>query len=191
MCAILASVLSGLSGVLLEYKLKFNDNSNATNNVNNNSVWNMNFQLSVISLIFGCLNVLCSKTAWESVVENGFFYKYTYLTWIVVLLGSSGGILVALLLFYLDNIIKGFATSFAIISTALTSYFILHDTSRSISVSFIIGIAIVILAALCTTIKILPLSVIPAVISRMVVRVQDTKNQILCSINYYVESCVK
>ena len=59
----------------------------------------------------------------QLVMEKGFFYGYTWLTWAVVMCGSLGGLLSAVVVKYADNILKGFATSFAIVLTCLFSTF--------------------------------------------------------------------
>ena len=55
---------------------------------------------------------------------NGFFYGYNTVVVVVVLLQASGGLLVALVVKYADNILKGFATSISIIISCVCSYFL-------------------------------------------------------------------
>ena len=57
----------------------------------------------------------------ETVRANGFFHGYTPVTWVVVFVGSLGGLISAVVTKYADSILKGFATSFALVLTCLLS----------------------------------------------------------------------
>lgn len=63
-----------------------------------------------------------------------FFYQccliYLYILFIVILTLSTqavGGLVIAVVIKYADNILKGFATSLSIIASAVISYFLLKD----------------------------------------------------------------
>uniref|UniRef100_H0VDZ4 Solute carrier family 35 member A3 n=1 Tax=Cavia porcellus TaxID=10141 RepID=H0VDZ4_CAVPO len=75
--------------------------------------------------IFGLMGVYVYDG--ELVSKNGFFQGYNQLTWIVVVLQALGGLVVAAVIKYADNILKGFATSLSIILSTLISYFWLQD----------------------------------------------------------------
>lgn len=47
--------------------------------------------------------------------------RYNYAAWMAVLLNSMGGLVVAMVVKYADNVVKGFATSVSIVLTALVS----------------------------------------------------------------------
>lgn len=47
--------------------------------------------------------------------------RYNYAVWMAVLLNSLGGLVVAMVVKYADNVIKGFATSVSIVLTSLVS----------------------------------------------------------------------
>uniref|UniRef100_A0A2K5MC36 Major facilitator superfamily domain containing 14A n=1 Tax=Cercocebus atys TaxID=9531 RepID=A0A2K5MC36_CERAT len=83
----------------------------------NNRVWDRN--------IFGLMGVYIYDG--ELVSKNGFFQGYNRLTWIVVVLQALGGLVIAAVIKYADNILKGFATSLSIILSTLISYFWLQD----------------------------------------------------------------
>jgi len=53
------------------------------------------------------------------VETNGFFFGYTNIVWFVIVLQAVGGLLVAVVVKYTDNILKGFATSASIITSSL------------------------------------------------------------------------
>ncbi|KAL3234186.1 hypothetical protein MRX96_022623 [Rhipicephalus microplus] len=110
--AILAACcLSGFAGVYFEKILKGSDVS----------VWMRNVQLSTFAVPFGLLTTLANDYA--EVRDKGFFYGYSTLIWIVILLQALGGLLVAVVVKYADNILKGFATSLAIVLSCAVSVY--------------------------------------------------------------------
>ncbi|KAG1220626.1 hypothetical protein G6F68_021147 [Rhizopus microsporus] len=78
-----------------------------------------------------------------TIVEKGFFANYTALTWIVIGIQAIGGLIVALVVKYADNILKGFATSISIILSSIVSAWLF---SFAFSGTFILGAAMVIYA---------------------------------------------
>ena len=52
-------------------------------------------------------------------MENGFFFGYNMLVISVILLQAVGGLVVAVVVKYADNILKGFASSFSIITSCV------------------------------------------------------------------------
>ena len=79
----------------------------------------------------------------EQVSELGFFHGYSAHVWVVIVLQAFGGILVALVIKFADNILKGFATSTSILLTSLVSMYFLGSPLSSL---FAIGAVLVILA---------------------------------------------
>ena len=55
---------------------------------------------------------------------QGFFFGYTELVWTVVMLQSLGGLLVAAVIKYADNILKGFSTAGSILLSCIASVYI-------------------------------------------------------------------
>lgn len=74
---------------------------------------------------------------------NGFFFGYDWLVIVVIFLQSVGGLLVAVVVKYADNILKGFATSAAIVLSAIISMYALNFRP---SWQFLVGATLVILA---------------------------------------------
>jgi len=124
--AVLAACCSsGLAGVYFEMVLK-----NAKT-----SLWIRNIQLSLFGIILGVLPVI--KDLPEILDKtDGFFYGYSPVVWIVILLQAGGGILVAVVVKYADNILKGFATSLSIIMSCIASYFLFDFKVNQI---FVVG----------------------------------------------------
>ena len=127
--AITATFLSGLAGIYFEKILKGSDVS----------VWMRNVQLSLLSLPIGVVMVMIKHG--QDVTDNGFFYGYDSFVWYLVVLNATGGLLVAMVIKYADNILKGFACSLAIIITCIVSVFLFGFT---LSLQFIAGAAFVI-----------------------------------------------
>ncbi|RWS30439.1 UDP-galactose translocator-like protein [Leptotrombidium deliense] len=127
---LLACCLSGFAGVYFEKILKGSADV---------SLWIRNIQLSAIAIPFGLMQVFVTDSSVVS--EKGFFYGYTLLTWIVILLQAQGGLLVAVVVKYADNILKGFATSLAIILACFVS---VYAFEVKISLTFYFGASLVI-----------------------------------------------
>ncbi len=129
MAAISACLLSGLAGIYFEKILKGSDVS----------VWMRNVQLSLLSVPFGIVAVWLKHGS--EVSENGFFFGYDLFIWYLVVLNATGGLLVAVVIKYADNILKGFACSLAIIITCVVSVFLF---GFKLSAQFVLGAAFVI-----------------------------------------------
>ncbi|KRX26478.1 UDP-N-acetylglucosamine transporter [Trichinella nelsoni] len=112
---IIACFTSGFSGVYLELILK----------TTNTSLWMRNFQLALFSVFSGFGAVFVNDLS--AVVENGFFQGYNIFTWLVILLQAFGGLVIGMVVKYMDNIVKVFASSISIVLSGLLSYFLLAD----------------------------------------------------------------
>merc|ERR1719308_297013 len=127
--ALSACCLSGFAGVYFEKILKGSDVS----------VWMRNVQLAMLSVPMGLVTSYVSDGA--KISENGFFHGYDNFVWFTVAQNALGGLLVAVVVKYADNILKGFACSLAIIITCVASIFIFDF---SLSLQFTVGAACVI-----------------------------------------------
>jgi UDP-galactose transporter len=107
--------LSGLAGVYFEKILK-----EPKGNMRKTSVWVRNVQLSFYSL-WPALFVGVIFHDGEHIAKEGFFAGYNSVVWMAVVLQALGGITVALVIKYADNIAKNFATSVSIILSFLAS----------------------------------------------------------------------
>lgn len=129
---IVACILSGLAGVTFEKILK---DSNATA-----SLWVRNVQLSFWS-IFPALFLGVIFIDGEQIAKTGFFVGYNWVVWTAITFQAIGGVIVAMVVNYADNIAKNFATSISIIISFLASIWFFNF---SITASYIIGTSIVI-----------------------------------------------
>jgi len=127
--ALSACCLSGFAGVYFEKILKGSDVS----------VWMRNVQLAMLSVPMGLVTSFVSDGG--KISEHGFFHGYDNFVWFTVAQNALGGLLVAVVVKYADNILKGFACSLAIIITCVASIFIFDF---SLSLQFSVGAACVI-----------------------------------------------
>lgn len=107
-----ACVLSGLAGIFFEKMLKGADIS----------VWMRNVQMSLLSIPLAFATCLITDS--KKIFNVGFFHGYDFYVIYLILLQAVGGLLVAMVVKYADNILKGFATSFAIIISCVASMYI-------------------------------------------------------------------
>lgn len=127
--ALTACFLSGFAGVYFEKILKGSDVS----------VWMRNVQLALFGVPMGLVTSYIKDGG--NIGEKGFLFGYDNFVWFTVLQNALGGLLVAVVVKYADNILKGFACSLAIIITCVASIFIFDF---SISLQFSMGAALVI-----------------------------------------------
>lgn len=123
--------LSGFAGVYFEKILKGT----------NQSIWLRNVQLGIIGSVIGLITMEINDG--PKVTEKGFFFGYDYVVWTVICLQSFGGLVVAVVVKYADNILKGFATSGAIIISCIAAiyFFDFH-----LSLQFFVGATLVIIS---------------------------------------------
>ncbi|XP_036389118.1 UDP-galactose translocator [Megalops cyprinoides] len=111
--AVVVSCLSsGFAGVYFEKILK---GSSA-------SVWMRNVQLGIFGTFLGLLGLWWNDG--PAIAEKGFLFGYTPMVWGVIFNQAFGGLLVAVVVKYADNILKGFATSFSIVVSTVTSVYL-------------------------------------------------------------------
>ncbi|KAF9586470.1 hypothetical protein BGW38_004366 [Lunasporangiospora selenospora] len=128
MAVLVACILSGLAGVYFEKILKNTSGS----------IWLRNIQLSFFSLPFSLLAVYLKDG--EGVTEQGFFAGYDMLVIAAIACQSAGGLIVAVVVKYADNILKGFATSISIVISAIASVALFGSKIGSV---FMLGTALV------------------------------------------------
>ncbi|KAL7063692.1 hypothetical protein AAHC03_01686 [Spirometra sp. Aus1] len=129
-CIVVACILSGFTGVFFELVLK----------TTKKTIVMRNIQLSVYGIITSLVSVFIQDKA--LVAKHGFFFGYDSLVWLVIFIQSLGGLLVAAVVCYADNILKNFSTSVAIILTLLLSVVFLHHNPTWFLVAgniFVIG----------------------------------------------------
>ena len=131
LAVIASSLCSGFAGVYFEKILKGTAGS----------IWLRNIQMGIFGVFLGVGGMLLNDGT--AVRTKGFLFGYSTLVWIVICMQAFGGLLVAVVVKYADNILKGFATSFSIILSCVVSVYIFSFT---VSVQFLLGTFLVILA---------------------------------------------
>ncbi|XP_010863594.1 UDP-galactose translocator isoform X1 [Esox lucius] len=112
LAVIVSCLSSGFAGVYFEKILK---GSSA-------SVWMRNIQLGIFGIVLGLLGMWWNDGL--AITEKGFLFGYTPIVWGVIFNQAFGGLLVAVVVKYADNILKGFATSFSIIVSTVVSVYL-------------------------------------------------------------------
>ncbi|EDO34874.1 predicted protein [Nematostella vectensis] len=125
---VMSSLCSGFAGVYFEKILKGTSGS----------VWLRNVQLGAYSTVIGLIGMQLNDGA--KIAEKGFFQGYSSLVWSVICMQAFGGLLVAVVVKYADNILKGFATSFSIVLSCIVSIYLFAFHA---SLQFVVGAALV------------------------------------------------
>ncbi|XP_038574332.1 solute carrier family 35 member A3b isoform X1 [Micropterus salmoides] len=144
MAVLMACVSSGFAGVYFEKILK----------ETKQSVWVRNIQLGLFGFVFGFIGMIVYDG--QSVRQSGMFQGYNTITCTVVVLQAVGGLVIAVVIKYADNILKGFATSLSIIVSTLISYFLLEDFNPT--GVFFLGAVLVIAATFLYSYEVKPAS---------------------------------
>jgi len=104
-----SSVFSGFANIYLEKMMKKGDTS----------LWIRNVQLGVFSI--PQTYALVQMSSWSAIRQSGLYVGFTPAVWMVVVLKALGGLIVAAVIKYADNILKTYATAVAIVLTCLLS----------------------------------------------------------------------
>lgn len=108
-CVLMGTLSSGMAGVYFEKLLK----------TSSQTIWMRNIQLSVWGILIAALGMIQQNGS--EIAENGILYGYNTNVWIVVILQAVGGLIVAVVVKYADNVMKGFATSIATVVNTVIS----------------------------------------------------------------------
>ena len=121
---------SGFAGVYFEKVLK----GSKTN------LWVQNVRLALLGIPLTLLTMLAKD--WKAVVEEGGMFRgIDGLVWATVLLNAAGGLIIAVVIKYADNILKAYSQSAAIVCACFASMLLLNFQP---SQSFLLGSALVI-----------------------------------------------
>lgn len=126
-----AACTSGFSGVYFERILKGS----------RTSLWIRNVQMGLPSVVMAYITVWVKDGA--TIQTQGWFGGYRPLVWTVVCFQATGGLIVATVVKYADNVLKVFAMSFSIVLSCIVSAF-LFDFHPSLS--FLVGASLVVTA---------------------------------------------
>ncbi|KAL7507048.1 hypothetical protein ACHAXN_004255 [Cyclotella atomus] len=117
-----ACCTSGFGGVYFELVLKPRQNIESEDGSPPRpppSVWAKNVQLSTFALTIALATAFLKDHA--VIFQDGFFQGYSPLVVLVITLEAGGGLVVAAVIKYADNILKSFATAVSIVTSTIVS----------------------------------------------------------------------
>jgi UDP-sugar transporter A1/2/3 len=126
-----ASACSGLAGVLIEALLK-----------GANNIWTTNVHLAFFSLLSASVPVLADIVINRRIDPFRYYNIYVYS---LIVLNMAGGVMMAMVLKYADNILKNFAVALSLVGTVLLSSLV---SSIPLHAFQVIGTAVVV----CSTV---------------------------------------
>ncbi|CAJ1378968.1 unnamed protein product [Effrenium voratum] len=130
LAALGACFASGFGGVYMEMVLKGSGTS----------IWLRNAQLAV----FGAVTALAGVVSQDlpKLRQAGLLQGYTAQVWLMAFTVALGGLLVAAVLKYADNLLRQFSTAISVILTTALSAWVLHDIT--LDIMFGVGTALTI-----------------------------------------------
>lgn len=135
--AVLTSCLtSGFATVYFEKVLKQKSASKQL------SVNARNMQLAFWSIGLGVVPIFMTGD-WEKVKINGLFQGYDWMVFTIIIFQAFTGLLVGYVMKYADAVLKGFATSVAVVLATILSIVIFND---NVNLLFLVGATLVVLA---------------------------------------------
>ena len=162
---IIAAFCSGFAGVYFEKMMKSAPTTGKSINIKP-SMWVRNIQLASFSMIIGLLNMIVKSLSMrkssndggnigsfnignsngtDSTTEQYFLKGFTWAVWGMVINNAIGGLCVAMVIKYADNILKGFACAVATIFAAIACVPLFGFTLKPV---FIIGMVVVLISVL-------------------------------------------
>lgn len=129
MCVLVMVSISGFAGVFFEKVLK----------TTVASVWVRNIQLALIGIVIS--GIACVARDGGAIAEKGFFFGYDWTVYSTICLSALGGLVVAVVVKFADNVVKGFATAIALVISSFVSIAILRDSDFSLM--YLVGASIV------------------------------------------------
>ena len=126
-----AAGTSGFAGVWFEKILKGS----------RTSLWIRNVQMGLPSTLIAYMTVYFKDAA--AVQSHGFWQGYNSIVWTVVTVQAVGGLVVAVVVKYADNVVKVFATSFSIVVSCVLAAFLFDFHPNGL---FLIGASLVVTA---------------------------------------------
>ena len=134
-----ACLSSALAGVYFEKVVKGVGSSDKTKKTV--SVWMRNFQLAFFTIITAVLQGMWSK---EGVSEGQhYLHGFTGWAWVLVCLQAGGGLLVAAVIKYADNVLKGLATGVSVCVGTLVSTILFHTPLTG---QFLVGSTVILVS---------------------------------------------
>uniref|UniRef100_F1L447 UDP-galactose translocator 1 n=1 Tax=Ascaris suum TaxID=6253 RepID=F1L447_ASCSU len=118
MAVLLTCVTAGFAGVYFEMMLKDGTST---------PLWIRNLQMYSCGVVSA--SVACYLGDFNAIVSRGFFHGYNYKVVSIIGFLSVGGIYISLVMKYLDNLYKSFASAVSIILVVIISLFIFDNVT--------------------------------------------------------------
>jgi len=106
------SLCSALAGVLFEKYVKQDETADLGGESQKPSLWMRNIQLAVFSSLCACAKELFEASSSE---KKSFLAGFTEWVWFLIFLRASTGLLVAVIIRRMDNVVKGFTSGVSIV----------------------------------------------------------------------------
>jgi len=151
-----ACITSALAGVSLEKMIKGTPKN----------VWTRSIQVAIWGLIAGIGGAIIKDG--QTILEKGFCFDYSLLVWAVILIQAIGGMTVAAVMKYADNILKCFANAASIIFTILIE--------GGHGFDFLPGTVMVIVATTMYGLDLTPIEIVKGIISAIGPTEEDKKD---------------
>lgn len=132
---------SALAGVYFEYVIK--KPAGASQSAPAPSLWMRNMQLAFFSVCVALGQGLFQGKDADAPAGQGYFHGFTAWVWILVWLQAGGGLLVAAVIKYADNVLKGMATGVSVVTSTACSTIIF---GTPLTGQFTIGAFIILVA---------------------------------------------
>ncbi|CEG37693.1 udp-n-acetylglucosamine transporter [Plasmopara halstedii] len=130
------AVNSGLAAAYFERVMKAHKGVQTQQTID--PLWVRNLQLSAISVLVTCFDLVRN---FGQVWTSGFFYGFQPVVFAVIFLQAVGGLTIAAVVRYSDNIVKNFGTSFSLILSCIISNYMFDETAP---LSFYFGVCLVV-----------------------------------------------
>jgi UDP-galactose transporter len=137
LAVLFSSITSGFAAVYFEKVLK-----QKTDTKKQLSVYIRNMQLALWSIGLGIFPIFMTNN-WNLVQQNGLFQGFTWIVLTIIVFQAITGLLVGFVMKYADSVLKGFATSVAVVLATILSIVFFND---SVNELFLVGASLVILA---------------------------------------------
>jgi UDP-sugar transporter A1/2/3 len=106
------------------------------------SIWIRNIQLSIIGIFMSM--AACYARDYNELLKRGsLFVGYDKYVWGVITLQAAGGLIVAIVVKYADNVIKGFATSISILMSCMFSSYLFNDINMNTAFTTGAGVVLI------------------------------------------------
>jgi len=137
LAVLFSCVTSGFAAVYFEKVLK--QKSDTQKQL---SVYVRNMQLAFWSIGLGTVPIFMTEDR-NLVLQNGLFQGYTWIVLTIIVFQAITGLLVGFVMKYADSVLKGFATSVAVVLATILSIVFFNDRVNEL---FLVGATLVILA---------------------------------------------